>query len=284
MKTGVVDVGGGLRGIYAAGVLDFCMDHDIRFDVCIGVSAGSANMASYVSGQRGRNYVFYTEYTFRKEYMSLKNFLTKRSYIDMDYIYGTLSNTGGENPFDYDAFVRSPQQFIAVAADAETGQAHYFTKEDMPRDHYDVLKASCAIPFVCHPYTAAGRPCFDGALADPVPVQKAFDLGCDKVVLILTKPRDFVRTAGKDRRLAAGIRKKYPVAAEQLCLRADRYNQGVRLAERYEKAGKLLFVAPDDTCGMDTLKKDAGAMKEFYRKGLKDAESIGAFLKGPSPV
>ena len=65
MKTGVVDVGGGLRGIYAAGILDFCMDHGIRFDLGIGVSAGSANLASYAAGQIRRNYKFYTEYAFR---------------------------------------------------------------------------------------------------------------------------------------------------------------------------------------------------------------------------
>ena len=56
MKTGIVDVGGGLRGIYAAGVLDYCMDKGIRFDLGIGVSAGSANLSSYAAGQRGRNY------------------------------------------------------------------------------------------------------------------------------------------------------------------------------------------------------------------------------------
>jgi len=66
MKIGVVDVGGGLRGIYAVGVLDYCMDQGIRFDMGIGVSAGSANLASYAAGQRGRNYQFYTEYAFRK--------------------------------------------------------------------------------------------------------------------------------------------------------------------------------------------------------------------------
>ena len=65
MKTGVIDVGGGLREIYAAGVLDYCMEHGIRFDVGIGVSAGSANLASYAAGQIGRNYKFYTEYAFR---------------------------------------------------------------------------------------------------------------------------------------------------------------------------------------------------------------------------
>ena len=56
MKTGVIDVGGGLRGIYAAGVLDYCMEQGIRFDLGIGISAGSANLASFVACQRGRNY------------------------------------------------------------------------------------------------------------------------------------------------------------------------------------------------------------------------------------
>ena len=101
MKTGVVDVGGGLRGIYAAGIFDHCLDADLRFDLCIGVSAGSANIASYLAGQRGRNHTFYTEYAFRKEYMSLRNFLRKRSFVDLDYVYSTLSDAGGEYPLDY---------------------------------------------------------------------------------------------------------------------------------------------------------------------------------------
>ena len=51
---GIVDVGGGLRGIYGSAVFDFCLDHNINFDYLIGVSAGSANVASYLGRQRGR--------------------------------------------------------------------------------------------------------------------------------------------------------------------------------------------------------------------------------------
>ena len=89
-KIGVIDVGGGTRGIFGAGVLDFCMDNGIHFDHFVGVSAGSANGASYIAGQKGRNLVFYNEYAFRKEYMSWENFRKTGSYIDLDYIYGTL--------------------------------------------------------------------------------------------------------------------------------------------------------------------------------------------------
>ena len=61
MKTCVIDCGGGLRDIYGAGVFDYCIDNDITFDMCIGISAGSANIASFTSGQRGRNYNLISE-------------------------------------------------------------------------------------------------------------------------------------------------------------------------------------------------------------------------------
>lgn len=101
MKIGVVDVGGGFRGIYAVGVLDYCLDNNIKFILGIGVSAGSANLISYAASQRGRNYKFYTDYGFRKQYASMGNFIFKKSYVDMDYVYGTLSNADGEYPFEF---------------------------------------------------------------------------------------------------------------------------------------------------------------------------------------
>lgn len=279
MKTAVIDVGGGLRGIYAAGVLDDCLENKISFSVGIGVSAGSANIASYLAGQKGRNYLFYTKYAFRKNYMSLHNLLFKKSYIDMEYVYGTLSNDDGENPLDYAAMAANPAQFITVALNADTGKVQYFDKGDLSQNNYDVIKASCSIPFICHPYWIKGVPYYDGALGDPIPVEKAFSMGCDKVVLILTKPRAYHRTAKKDRLLAAGIRRKYPLAAAQLKLRAETYNAGIIAARRYEEQGRLLIVAPDDTCGMDTLTRDVEAMKRFYEKGVQDGEKIAAFLK-----
>ena len=124
-----------------------------------------------------------------------------------------------------------------------------------------------------------GIPYYDGAISDPVPIEKAFSLGADKVVLILTKPRDFQRTPEKDKRLAAHIRKKYPLAASGLEKRAENYNRKVALAKELEKQGKLLLIAPDDTCGIDTLTRDKKAMERFYEKGFQDGEKIGAFCR-----
>ena len=279
MKIGVVDVGGGFRGIYAVGILDYCLDNNIKFDLGIGVSAGSANLISYAAGQRGRNHRFYTDYGFRKQYASMRNFIVKKSYVDMDYVYGTLSNADGEYPLDYPAFRDNPMEFYVVATDAVTGEAKYFDKGDVRQDDYSIMKASSAIPFVCRPYAVQGRPYYDGALGDPVPVNKAFELQCDRVVLILTRPEHILRDPGQDEKFAARIRKKYPRAAEKLCLRAQHYNESVARAQEYAKQGKVLIVSPDDTCGVSTLSRKKEALQKLYEKGYRDGKKIKDYLR-----
>lgn len=278
MKLGVVDVGGRLRGVYASGIFDFCLTEEIRFDVCVGVSAGSANIASYAAGQRGRNFLFYTEYPFRKDYMGVQSFRRNRSYLNLDYIYGTLSNSGDENPLDYQAIQKSPAELVIVACNARTGEARYFGKTDLKPDDYRVLKASSAIPFICRPYEVEGVPYYDGALGDPVPVEKSFEAGCERVVVILSKPRDMLRTPEKDPLFARLIQRNYPLAAESLRRRSERYNDGVRRAMEYERQGRALILAPDDTCGVDTLTKDQAALRALYQKGQQDARRILDFI------
>ena len=278
MKTGIIDTGGGMRGIFASGVLDGCMEKNMQFDLAIGISAGSANLASFLAGQKQRNYRFYTEYASRKEYMSFGNLLRKGSFIDMEYVYGTLSNSGGENPLDYEALMANPTQYLVIATDAKTGAPVYFDKSDIPKDDYSIFKASSSIPVVCKPYPLGDALYYDGALGDPIPVEKAFSMGCDRVILILTKPKNVPRTPGKDTKLAVAIRRKYPKASEQLSLRAQHYNEGVARAKEYEAQGRLLIVAPDDLCGMDTLTRDRAAMDQMYQKGLACSQQIQDFL------
>ena len=112
-----------------------------------------------------------------------------------------------------------------------------------------------------------------------MPVLKAFEDGCDKVVLILTRPVDQKREQKKDVMPARLLAKAYPKAAERLldCYRA--YNDGVEIAKEYQKLGKLLIVAPDDICGLSTLSKSHEKLQMMYDKGMRDAEKIGEFLK-----
>lgn len=278
MRTAIIDTGGGLRGIYAAGVFDRFMENGVTFDLAIGVSAGSANIASFLGNQPGRNYNFYTVYSRRPRYMSVWNYLRTKSYIDLDYVYGTLSNSDGEDPLDYETLKASPTEFLVVATDAQTGEPKYFSKEDLSQDEYDIFKASSAMPFACQPYTIRGREYFDGALSDPFPVHVAFEHGCDKVVMLITTPRTVERTNSVDAFFAKGIQAKYPLAAEKMIGRADVINQSLRDLEQYEEEGRLLIITPDDSCGVKVLDKRRDRLDRLYEKGRGDASRIDGFL------
>ena len=278
MKIGIVDVGGGTRGIFGAGVLDRCMEMGFMADHFVGVSAGSANGASYIAGQKGRNFVFYNEFAFRKEYLSWDNLIRTGSYLDLDYIYSTLSNDDGEYPLDYDAMMANPCGFEVVATNAVTGRPMYFRKEEIKRNQYDFFKASCCVPGIDKPYYVGKIPCFDGGLADPIPYRRAFRAGCDKVIVILTKPRDTVRTSGKDRALAVTIAAEYPKAAETWVNRANVYNRCVEEIFELEKEGKVLIVAPEDIGELKTLSQDHAALEDLYMQGKKAAVAIPEFV------
>ena len=278
--VGLVDVGGGMRDVYGAGVLDYCMDHHIRFPYCIGVSAGSANVASYVSGQRGRNLRFYTDYNLRREAMGLEHLRKTGSYVDLDYIYGTLSNSDGEDPWDFDATKRSGIAMHVVAEVAETGKPHYFGPDDLVRDDYGPLKCSSALPIACQPYVWRGTAYYDGGIADPIPYERAFADGCDRVVVILTRPKDYRRTLGRRAKAYGVIRRSYPATYETLMRRHVLYNTQLdTLVERYEPEGRALIVAPDSVLGMDTLTRDLQKLRALYNKGYLDGSAIRDFLE-----
>jgi len=276
--TGIVDVGGGTRGIFGAGVFDWCMDNGVQFDYVVGVSAGSANAASYLSGQRGRNLRFYDDYAFRKEYMSFQNLLRTGQYLGLDYIYGTLTAEGGEDPYDYDAMAANPTRFEIVGTDAKTGEARYFRKEDIRRDNYEYLKASCAVPIAARAYPVGGRRYYDGGIADPIPYERAFAQGCDRVVIILTRPRDALRTSDTEAKLARLLRRKYPATARALSRRNEVYNRQLQAAWELEKEGRVLILAPDDIGSMKTLTQDHEQIRTLYKKGYAEAEKLREYL------
>ena len=267
---GIIDVGGGLRGIYGAGVFDAFLDQGIDFDVCIGVSAGSANLASFLAGQKGRNYQFYNDYSFRKEYISLGNKLRDGSYLDLDYVYRTLSNRDGENPLDYPSMVASGHHYYVVATNALTGKPHYFGLDDFSLNDYAPLAASCCVPIANKPYCIAEVPYFDGGVADPIPIQKALGLGCDHVTVVLTRPRDYYRTQGRDKFLSRLLRRSYPQAAVALKAHADRYNQQLDLVKEYEGQGKVTIIAPDTVGKMGTFTRDHAQLDQLYKLGYED--------------
>ncbi len=268
---GIVDVGGGTRGVYSSGIYDCFIDRGFCADYCIGVSAGAANLITYIAGQKGRTYRFYREYFSRSECAGPSCMMKTGSFLSLDYLYETLSNQGGEDPLDYPAFSRSDIIFRAVATRADNGQAKYFSREDFAQDSYGPLKASCCLPIVCKSVEIDSVPYYDGGMADPVPYKKALEEGCDKIILVLTKPRqDYYKPI----RYLGALKKIYD--NEKLFELASslhqRYKSAIEEIEALEKEKRAFIFEPKDSFGMKTLTKNKDIIDRMYRQGYEDAE------------
>ena len=271
---GIVDVGGGMRCIYSAGVYDCFFDRKVEVGYCLGVSAGSANLISFVCGQRGRNLEFYSNYALRKEYMSVSNLLKTGSYIGLDYIFSTLCNTDGEYPLDFEHFRKSGILYRAAATRASDGKSVFFENPDVKENCYDILKASCALPVACKPYPIDGELYFDGGIAEPIPIQKAFDDGCDKVILVLTKPRaEYTKPIGKTK-LVHTVLRQYPAVAGLMDSLHIRSAKILEEAKTLEKEGRIIILEPSDCYGMKTLTRDKITIYKMYRQGYEDARRL----------
>lgn len=269
-KIGLVVEGGGMKCAYGAGILDRLLDEKAAFDYCIGVSAGAANAASFLAGQRERNLRFYTIHVKDPHYISVRNYLHDGQVFGLQYIYGTMSNAGGIDPLDYDAVMANPCEYEIVATDAKTGRARYFNKSDLRRDDYTPIMASSALPVFCKPVEYGNRFYFDGGVSDSIPVRRAFEKGCDKIVVILSKPRSFRKEPEKHRRVYARKLKEYPGMVKAIDNRHIMYRREIALLKKAEGCGRAFVFAPPDSLKINTFTKDPEVEQHLYDLGIQD--------------
>ena len=273
MKTGVVLEGGACRGVFTAGVLDTFQKKDLMFDYCIGVSAGAGNAMNYKSRQPGRAYELTTGENL-PSYIGLSQLPKTGNLVDLDFLYETLSFEG-DMPFDFSSYYHNPMECEYVVTRCETGQAEYLSEDVYQKRLVEICKASSAMPGICHPREIDGGHYLDGGVGDPMPVFRALSQGCDRVVLINTKPADHLHPTDytKLRHLLYKLYgKKYPAFYGALMTRVKRYFAQMDEILELEKAGKVFMIRPEE-CHIKALEKDHEKMKEYYHHGETVAEN-----------
>lgn len=268
-KTGLVLEGGGMRGLYTIGALDYFMDREIRADYVIGVSAGACNGASYVSGQKGRSYRINTSYLKDPRYLSLRNFLKTRSLFGMDFLFDTIPHQ--LDPYDYEQMFADACQFIVGVTDVLTGKPVYFDKKDIDH-HAKVLRASSSIPIFSPIVPYKGGLYLDGGTSDPIPVRKAMADGCEKVIVILTRHRGYLKPKSKYPFIYRSVFKQYPHMVRLLEERHEIYNNTLAYLESLEKEGKAVVIAPAHPIQIGRFETDFRQLKALYDLGRADAE------------
>lgn len=271
-KTALVLEGGGFRGIFTAGVLDVLLKNKLYFNYAIGISAGATYGLSYASRQEGRN-LKVNNYISDKRYSSISNLLKSGSLFSWDYVLGEIP----ENivPFDYTAFANSQTQFWAGISNCVTGKCEYLPlNKTNKNDFKSILTATCSLPFIAPIVNFNENQYLDGGLTDSIPFEHALAQGNDRAIVILTRPKEYIKKTVKQTWFIKWYYRKHPKIAEMLLSRANHYNQSVKKLEELEKQGVVFVIRPEKEIEVSRLENNPQKTEKAYYKAMEYTNQI----------
>ena len=274
-RTGLVLEGGGVRGIYTAGVLDVFMEEGLTFDGVIGVSAGAIHACSYLSGQKGRSIRYYRKYVSDPRFMSLRSWLKTGDVVGADFCYHELPDK--LDVYDHEGFLRNPTPYWVVCTDVETGKAEYVRLTDM-REQIEYLRASASLPYFSRVVEMDGRKFLDGGCADSIPAEAFRRMGYGRNVVVLTRDASY-RKKPEMTALARLVYRKYPAFVRTLERRHAMYNEQLAQIGQMEAEGSVFVIRPEKPLEIGRLESDPEKVQHVYEQGCADARAALAALK-----
>lgn len=270
-KLGLVLEGGGMRGSYTAGVVDFLMEKNIYADGVIGVSAGACHACSYASKQIGRNQKIIDRFINDKRYMSFQSLMKTGDLFGVEFAYDKIPNE--LELYDYDAFTKQGMKLYAVCSNLETGKPEYLLCKEMRKDVIYV-RASASLPLLSRIVEVDGMKLLDGGATDSIPYKKFQEMGYDKNIVVLTRGKEYRK--GKNTLLPLIRRryKAYPKFVEALENRHITYNACVDELEESEARKEIFVIRPSKPIKIGRLEKDKDKLMNLYKEGYHDAKMM----------
>ena len=272
MKTGLVLEGGGMRGLFSAGVMDVMMEHNIRFDGIVGVSAGASFGCNYKSHQVGRVLRYNVRFKDDPRYMGLRSLLRTGNLVAAEFSYHTLPKE--LDLFDFEAYNNDPAEFHVVCTDVMTGEPVYRSLEKMDDEGLEWIRASASMPLVSRPVPLEGRLLLDGGISDSIPLRYFQGKGFERNLVILTQPKGFYKKRTKLMPLFHLFSSRYPAIVQAMSRRHLMYNEELAYLEEQERRGNILLIYPQDTLPIGRTEQDEQKMRRIYAMGREKAEEM----------
>ena len=267
-KTVFVLEGGAMRGLYSAGVLDVLMQNGVSTDAIYGVSAGALFGINFKSKQIGRAIRYNLKYAHEKNYMSIYSLLTTGNIMNKDFCFNRIVYE--LDKFDFETFDTSPIDFYAVVTNVETGKPEYMHITDARKD-LEKLRASGSMPFVSRLVDIDGSKYLDGAISDPIPLQKAIDEGFEKIIVVLTRAEQEPKK--KEHLPYNLVYGKYPNFIKCAKAQLKKYNETLELVKKLENEGKIVVLRPSKDLKIARVEKNLEKLRAIHQLGINDCNA-----------
>lgn len=264
--------GGSLRSLYTTGVLDVFLEYDIEFSAVIAVSAGALTAANYISGQKMRTAQINILHSCDSEYYGIRQLLLKKSAFNFDYLFNDPIDQ--LYPYNRQRLGETKQKFFIATTDCETGGIQYFDASGKYENMIEFLRASSSQPLLAPMVKVKGKNYLDGGIIAPIGIDKAFEEGYEKIVVVLTRERDYIKQPKSIliRALFEIYYRKYPKLLDALHKMPCVYNGLKKKINQLEEEGKIFVIQPKSMIKISSVEKNARKLAKLYFQGIYDAE------------
>lgn len=268
-QAGLVLEGGGMKGVYTAGVLDFFLDKGIEFSSVYGVSAGACHMCSYLSKQKGRAFAVNVDYLDTGKYCGVKSLLTTGDYFNADTLYRLIPER--LNPYDHKTFHKYEGKAYSVVTNIDTGKPEYLRIKDLKKDIIKI-RASASLPLISRNVKIDGHNYLDGGISDAIPLRKSIKDGNLRNIVIMTKEEGYVRRPSSQLGLIKMRYLAYPKVYELMQERHLMYNATLKYIEEQQESGGAFVIRPKKASEVGRMEKDVRKLEALYQEGYRDAQ------------
>jgi predicted patatin/cPLA2 family phospholipase len=278
---GLILEGGGMRGAYTAGVLDFFRDIEIDFPLVSTASSGAFIGSYYIAKQQRVNYKIFNEIMGNPRSISIRRMLTHKEVFSMNFIFDKIPRE--LVPFDFQSFSKSNTKFLIGTTDIVTGKPHYHDTYDTKDDLLTIIRASSSLPVLAPVVSFKGKELVDGGVSDPIPIRPSIQRGYQKHVVVLTRNKGYIKKGIKLNWFFKHVFKNYPGLREILKERHKIYNQTMEHLKEMEKQNKVFIIQPKERLVAKRLERNKQILHDLYFQGYQEAEQkkleLQQFLK-----
>ena len=269
IKAGLVVEGGGMRGVYSSGVLDFFIEKDLFFENNYGVSAGACHLCSYLAKQYKRAFRVNVDYLNDKRYCSVHSLLKTGNLFGAEMLYDIIPNE--LDLFDYDTYNKNESNFYVVITNINTGKPEYVKIGDLKKDIIYV-RASSSLPLLAQNVKINDKEYLDGGISDSIPIKKSIADGNKKNVVILTRDNKYRKGKNSLMPIIKKKNKKYPNFVKSMADRYIVYNEILDFIKELEDNGDVFVIRPKKPVNIGRTEKNREKLEALYNDGYNDAK------------
>lgn len=259
-----------MRVSYTAAVVAALLEAGVHIDWVAGISAGSSNTANYLARDPARARRSFVEFAADPSFGDLRTFLRGQGMFNSHYIYRVSGLPGQSLPYDFATYQANPARMHLGVFEADTGRAFYWTRDDVHcvDDLMARVQSSSTLPFFM-PLVRIGEHVYvDGALGPSggIALDAARADGFTKFLVVLTRPRDYVKPQLRINRAVRQYFRRYPAIMDALAARAANYNRTRdELLELERSGGAMVFFPEGYTVGQS--ERNVAKLDRSYNDG-----------------